>query len=441
MPAIPHRLIVLTDISSLTPGVREPDDGQSMVRLMLYSNEIEIEGLIASSNMRHGQTTRPELIHSVVQAYGLAQPNLARHDSRYPAAANLAARVRAGQPIAGPEIPVFSSIGPGRDTDGSDWIIERLRKPDPRPLWVSVWGGTADLAQALWRTRQSFPQGDARSWMKRLRVHSIDDQDSTGVWLKAEFPELFYISRYSSHRGMYRGGDRSLCSSEWVERHIKGHGPLGNLYPNYVGGDIFGRHGVNGIKEGDTPGYLGLIANGLNPGADPAWGDWGGRCVPEDGNPYRWVDAVDPIPGYEQDPLPPMATVYRWRPDFQADFQARLDWCLASGDSPANHAPLANIAGESHRVVHPEDTLRLDASASADPDGRSLHFSWGIYSEAGTLSELNWFSSQDQPVFEFRIPPVDRPETMHVLLTLANDGDPVLKSYARVVLDILPGRG
>src|SRR5512147_1555876 len=98
MPPEPHRLIVLTDISSLTPGVREPDDGQSMVRLMLYSNEIEIEGLIASSNMGHGQATRPELIHEVVQAYGQAQPMLARHDPRYPAAGNLAGRIRAGQP-------------------------------------------------------------------------------------------------------------------------------------------------------------------------------------------------------------------------------------------------------------------------------------------------------------------------------------------------------
>jgi hypothetical protein len=38
------RLIVLTDISSLTPRVAEPDDGQSLVRLMLYTNDFDIEG-------------------------------------------------------------------------------------------------------------------------------------------------------------------------------------------------------------------------------------------------------------------------------------------------------------------------------------------------------------------------------------------------------------
>ena len=57
-----HRLFVLTDITSLTPRVREPDDGQSMVRLLLYSNEIDIEGLAATSNLGHGQVCRPELI-------------------------------------------------------------------------------------------------------------------------------------------------------------------------------------------------------------------------------------------------------------------------------------------------------------------------------------------------------------------------------------------
>jgi purine nucleoside permease len=37
-----HRLIVITDIGN------EPDDFMSMVRLIVYSNQIDIEGLIAS---------------------------------------------------------------------------------------------------------------------------------------------------------------------------------------------------------------------------------------------------------------------------------------------------------------------------------------------------------------------------------------------------------
>lgn len=48
------RLVVLTDISSLSAGVAEPDDGLSLIRLILHADEFEIEGLVASWNLGHG---------------------------------------------------------------------------------------------------------------------------------------------------------------------------------------------------------------------------------------------------------------------------------------------------------------------------------------------------------------------------------------------------
>ena len=63
------RLVVLTDISSLTAGVAEPDDGQSLIRLMLYADEFDIEDMVAFSNMADVQRVRPELIRRVVDAY------------------------------------------------------------------------------------------------------------------------------------------------------------------------------------------------------------------------------------------------------------------------------------------------------------------------------------------------------------------------------------
>ena len=117
------RVIVLTDISSLTSGVREPDDGQSLIRLMLYTNDLDVEGLIASSNLGHGQVVRPELIHAVVDAYAQVRPNLLLHSDRYPSAEALRARVQAGQPIAGPQLPVAASIGDGKGTAASRWIV------------------------------------------------------------------------------------------------------------------------------------------------------------------------------------------------------------------------------------------------------------------------------------------------------------------------------
>ena len=89
-------------------------------------------------------------------------------------------------------------------------------------------------------------------FVARLRVNAIGDQDSTGPWIREQFRGLFMITQRRAYRGMYRGGDASLVSSAWVEENIHGHGALGDLYPDYRGGDIwFGKLGpVLGIKEG-----------------------------------------------------------------------------------------------------------------------------------------------------------------------------------------------
>src|SRR5947209_17964855 len=84
---IKPRLLVLTDIGG------DPDDQQSMIRLMTYSNEFEIEGLIASAAGVPGQlkeeAVHPDLIREIVEAYGKVRPNLLLHRPEYPAAETL----------------------------------------------------------------------------------------------------------------------------------------------------------------------------------------------------------------------------------------------------------------------------------------------------------------------------------------------------------------
>ncbi|MDH7570003.1 MAG: DUF1593 domain-containing protein [Armatimonadota bacterium] len=433
MPRI--RLLVLTDISSLTPGVREPDDGQSMIRLMLYSNEFDLEGLVASSNMRHGQTTRPELIHQVIDAYAEVRPQLLRHDDRFPPASRLHDLVRAGQPVAGPQVPVFDSIGPGKDTEASEWIARAAARPDPRPLWIAIWGGTADLAQALWRISYSAGSAGVRAFCDKVRVHSIGDQDSTGAWIKENYPGLLVITRGRGIRGMYRGGDTTLVSSEWVETHVRnGHGALGALYPNYDGGDIWsGKLGpVRGVKEGDTPSFLSLVPNGLNDPDRPELGSWGGRFH---GSGKRWEDAIDTDAGHPDDPDPRMSAVYRWRPAFQADFQARLDWCVADPDA-ANHPPVARLAGASSRRVRAGETVVLDASPSTDPAGRHLSFQWSLYPPLSENAHWVQITGAGTPMARLAIPPECAGETLHALVAVTNDGTPPLTRYARAELQV-----
>ena len=63
-----HRLIILTDMEN------EPDDSQTMLHLLMYANEIDIEGLIAVSSRWLQNNTFPESIHP--QSIGLMSPQL-----------------------------------------------------------------------------------------------------------------------------------------------------------------------------------------------------------------------------------------------------------------------------------------------------------------------------------------------------------------------------
>ena len=58
------RYFVLTDISN------EPDDEQSLVRLLLYANEFDIEGLVATTSVWLRDRIRPERIAERVRRTG-----------------------------------------------------------------------------------------------------------------------------------------------------------------------------------------------------------------------------------------------------------------------------------------------------------------------------------------------------------------------------------
>ena len=194
METIRPRVIVLTDISSMQSDVLEPDDTESMVRFLLYSNEFDVEGLIATSYGLHG--TKPEYIRQLIHAYGEVRENLAKHDERYPAAEQLLAVTTEGSGHVGMEY-----LGEGNDTPGSRLIIKAADKEDSRPLWILLWGGPLDLAQAIWRVCHDRTPEEAAVFKSRLRVYAIGDQyDGTGPWIKQNHPDIFYITNYAAFR-------------------------------------------------------------------------------------------------------------------------------------------------------------------------------------------------------------------------------------------------
>lgn len=446
------RVVVLTDIEN------EPDDTMSMVRLLTYSNEIDIEGLIATTSMFMTDRVAPESIHNVVAAYGKVRSNLLLHESGFPTEEHLNTVVKHGLPVYG-----MRGVGEGRNSEGSDWIIKVLEAPDERPVWVVVWGGPNTLAQALWTIQHVKKADEADRLYRKLRVYTISDQDDSGSWIRKTFPSVFYVCSPGTNFGTATwpginqkipGSDAEVISREWLAKNIQqGHGPLGAAYPDVAYG-----------MEGDTPSYLSLIPNGLSDPEHPNYGGWGGRyelytmtSLPGT-MPATYVGPA-PIPPSEQETRPiwtnaedtfrspidnevyktPQATIWRWRTEFQNDFAARMCWATKPY-AECNHPPVAALKTPERITVHEGEVFRLDASGSSDPDGDSLSYLWFQYPESGTYQGLVSFKpfAANMKSVPVTAPHVDKPETLHFVLKVTDKGTPPLTRYRRVIVEVLP---
>jgi hypothetical protein len=427
-------LIVTTDIGG------DPDDQQSLTRLLVYSNEFDIQGLIASASGTRGElgvdTVKEKLIRKYVLAYGEVYENLREHASGYPRPDALLDCIYRGNPHRGKE-----HIGTGEDTEGSERIIQVVDQAGDRKVHVAVWGGQTDLVQALWKVKHSRSAGEYARFMERLRVYDINDQDGLYDYIREEFPDLFYIlasaeqgvdKREGAYRGMYLGGNEELTSREWIDTNVRyGHGPLGALYPP----ETWTEPNPNGaLKEGDTPSWFYFMMNGLQDPEQPGWGGWGGRFKPVSGNFYRDdEDFADTV-------IDAKSTVSRWRPDFQNDFQARMDWCVKSVEE-ANHQPVAVVMGDdTNGILHIDanegDTLRISAMDSYDPDGGKLQFSWWTYPEAGTNLQCPVLEDYTTPEVHFVVPYGEAGADLHLICEVSDNGTPSLKDYRRIVINI-----
>jgi hypothetical protein len=441
-------VVVLTDIAN------DPDDEESLVRFLVYSNEYDVEGLVATTSTWLKGKTREDLLRRQIDAYARVRDNLLKHAPGFPTPEHLRSVTCSGQGGFG-----MAAVGDGKATAGSRRVTEAAdRAGDDRPLWVSVWGGANTLAQALWDVRKERSPAEVERFVRKLRVYSISDQDDAGPWLRREFPGLFFVVSPSRpdgneyHRATWTGisGDRhyrngpmhhfALVDNPWLEEHvIRNHGPLGALYPKLAY-----------IMEGDTPAFLGLVDNGLGWHVSPAYGGWGGRYVryqcygetrPIWTNNAKSRDTVTAADGrtYTSDP----ATVWRWRQHFQHDFAARMDWCVTDAPRKANHNPAAILNGDASKRVldlraRSGETVKFSAAGSADPDGDKLTPTWFVYPEAGSFTGEVKLTAAAGEETAFTAPPVDRPRTVHVILQVEDGGSPSLFSYRRAVVTVEP---
>jgi hypothetical protein len=244
------RVIVSTDI-----GGTDPDDLQSMVHFLLYADMFDVEALVSSP---YGAGRREHILQ-VIDQYEKDFANLKAHSPRYPAPDALRAITWQG---------AIESAGPAgfdRPTDGSRRIVESARRADPRSLYVLIWGGIDDLAQAL---------HDAPDILPKLRVYFIGGPNK--MWsvnayhyIEQHHPRLWIIEANATYRGWFTGGNQSgeWGNSTFVAAHVTGRGALGGFFAALLGGTI---------KMGDSP-SVGYLLHGTPD--DPSQPGWGGRFV------------------------------------------------------------------------------------------------------------------------------------------------------------------
>lgn len=442
----------------------------SLVRYLLYANAVDTEGLIACTSTWLRTNPHPEMMHSVIAAYGQVRNNLLKHEAGWPTQKTLDDLVTTGQTGYG-----MTATGADKMSAGAKEVIAATDKDDPRPLWITLWGGANTLAQALIHVRDTRTPAEVDQFVAKLRVSSISDQDDAGPWMRREFPKLFYIVKPSPPNGeeyasatwtgisgdryyMMPGADTSLVTNEWLDKNIRSKGALGAHYPKFMF-----------IMEGDTPSYLGLLPNGLNSDHSPNWGGWGGRYIyrqpygetrpiwSQGGDLFYRATSADTLTG--NDGLvhtSDHATIWRWRAAFQNDFAARMDWTVQDY-AHANHPPIVVVNGDTsgaplELTAKAGETVVLDASASHDPDGNNLTYHWFHYAEAGAGSGIDLadvsVSNADSPHAivtanaACRAPWIPQfahcsgTGVAHIILAVTDNGTPALTRYRRVVLTV-----
>src|SRR3954470_18233765 len=93
------RVFILSDISN------EPDDAESLVRYLLYSNQFRTEGLVACTSTWMKTKVCPQDMHKIIDGYEKVVNNLNAHahpDDPYPTAKYLRSLIKKGAEVPQP---------------------------------------------------------------------------------------------------------------------------------------------------------------------------------------------------------------------------------------------------------------------------------------------------------------------------------------------------
>ncbi|MEC9490130.1 MAG: nucleoside hydrolase-like domain-containing protein [Halanaerobiales bacterium] len=477
----------------------EVDDMNSMIRFMLYANEVDLEGIVLTSSTYHFsgdekkgiepyRWTGTEWIYDFIDKYEKIYSNLKIHADGYPDPDFLRRNTKIGN---------ITNVGEmGKKTDGSRFLKKLFLDNDSRKLYVQTWGGTNTTARALKSIEAEYKNTEQWEVIKdkinqKLVIYIILDQDdSYANYIAKKWPEIQIINDRSNfwhfaYAWKFHSPEvNKFLQGDWLYKNIKkNHGPLMEEYAlmgdgNYLEGELFSEqrgtdeyleknpqyNRYDFISEGDSPSFLYLVKNGLRSLEDPTYGGWGGRFAVIDENLWK-NDVLDYNPyskRYEAE-----YTLMRWFDDLQRDFAARADWSVADSYGEANHHPEITVKEGIDLEAKPGETITLHAVAE-DPDDDILSFNWWHYAEAdsyqeskieknkkiynsnsGLLLSITREVKKDEIIdnlelqnkktatVSFNVPENAEPgDTIHIIGEVTDDGEIKLKDYQRVIITV-----
>lgn len=472
------RTIVTTD--------GEIDDVDTFIRMLLYSNEYKVEGLIYSSSMWHykgdGKGTlfssdmpmtkamyppRTDLrwagvswMQELLNAYQKVYPNLSQNAKNYPNPEYLKSLVKVGNIDFEGEMEKI--------TDGSEWIKAKLLDDDPDPIYLQAWGGTNTIARALKSIEEQYSKNS--NWdqikekvSKKAIIYTVMDQDATyKKYIGVHWPKIltFYNSiQFAAFaypwKKMIPLSMQSYFEGPYMSsKIILNHGALLDMYysygdgkkqvgdPEHIHGDLtkiknsqwgsFDQYDF--ISEGDSPAFLQLVDVGLDNLDHPNYGGWGGRFVQSKENAYRFEDGprsadINTETGLQDNNFPQT----RWLKTIQEDLAARADWCIKPY-AKANHAPVINVKEGEKITAKAGQEIQLHIDAK-DPDNNAVFLKAWCYVEAGTGEAAIQLKGK---IGTAKIPvTAKKGDSFHFIIEGNDNGSPSLTRYKRVIVTVI----
>lgn len=467
----------------------ECDDMNTFLHLLLYANDMDLEGIVYSCSKFHYRGipeksiapmrwADPSWMNEYIDAYEQVWPNLVAQDSAYPTPDYLRRLVAIGN------VDMVSEME--KVTEGSELIRRAILSDKPGKLYVQIGGGTSTVARALRSIEEDYRNQDCWETVRQkvsntLVIVMIVTQDDTyrdyisKVWPKIQMihcTTILPVAFLYSPKG--DPAEALQCfSASWMQEHLLEKSDFMSRYhtwgdghhydgeeegsqfgdnPALLAGNWWGRvphEQYDMISEGDSPAFLYLLDRGLRSLENPSWGGWGGRYERVRENEFNseaeyWLSAEDENWGKVDGKS---YAISRWIADWMNDFAARASWTKTSDRTKVNHAPSLLIEEGYDLLARRGEEIILHAQAE-DPDGDTMYLSFWRYAAADQYRGADNIlidSSQNEAgstgTARFTVPKdAVAGDTIHIVVTCKDSAhgehSEYMTSYARIIITV-----